>query len=96
MVFLLLPLCKTSELTNLVCHFQDNFIFVELEKWHWFVHLLLCCYRNNSVSDVQDTGLTKAEEWIGQEKIESSGSITGNDFTAEITGLNVFVWCIWS
>lgn len=37
------------------------------------------------MSDVQDTGLTKVE-WIGQEKIESSGSITGVDFIAEITG----------
>lgn len=36
-----LSLCKTSELANLGHHFQDNFVFVELEKNHWFVHLLL-------------------------------------------------------
>lgn len=42
------------------------------------------------MSDVQDTGLTKVEEWIGQEKIESSGSITGNGFIAEITWM-----CEW-
>lgn len=38
------------------------------------------------MSDVQDTGLTKAEECIGQEQIESSESITGNYFIPEITG----------
>lgn len=38
------------------------------------------------MSGVQDTGLTKVEEWIEQEKIEGSGSITGNYCIAEITG----------
>lgn len=104
-LFLLPPLCKTSELTNL--GHQLNFIFVELEKKrHWFYIYCFCYYRNTSLSDAQDIHHTKVAKWIGQEKNRKFWVNYREWFYCWNYWVNMFLgmcfsghqrkWCFWS